>query len=130
MGSTPATTGGTPASTGGTPLAGTPKKGGKVTVGVWQSPVTLNAFLGSQTVMSEVLVLVVEGMTDVAPDGSRFARLAKEVPSVQNGGVSADGKTITYHLKDNIVWSDGKPVTCDDFKFTWQAIMTPDNGVT
>ena len=106
-----------------------PKRGGKVTMAVWQSPVTLNSLLGTQTVMSEVNVMVVEGMSKVMPDGARVANLAKEVPTVQNGGVSADGKTITYKLKEGLVWSDGKPLTCDDVKFTWEAIMTPGVGV-
>ncbi|MBI3915110.1 MAG: peptide ABC transporter substrate-binding protein [Chloroflexi bacterium] len=106
-----------------------PKRGGKVTMAVWQSPVTLNGLLGTQTVMSEVLVLVVEGLSKVQPDGSGLPNLAKEVPTVQNGGVSADGKTITYNLKAGLKWSDGTPLTCDDFKFTLQAIMTPGVGV-
>jgi peptide/nickel transport system substrate-binding protein len=113
-----------------TQAAAAPKRGGKLTMAVWQSPVTLNLFLGSQTVMSEVLVFVVEGFTHVLPDGTHEAALAKEVPTVQNGGVSADGKTITYKLKDGLVWSDGKPLTCDDALYTWQAVMTPDVGVT
>jgi peptide/nickel transport system substrate-binding protein len=111
------------------PPVAAPKKGGKVTMAVWQSPVTLNPLLGTQTVMSEVLIFVVEGMTKVMPDGSRVPVLAKEVPTVQNGGVSADGKTITYKLKEGLQWSDGKPVTCEDAKFTWQAVMTPGVGV-
>jgi len=106
-----------------------PKKGGKVTMAVWQSPVTLNGLLGTQTVMSVVLNLVTEGMTEVQPDGTRIAALAKEVPTVQNGGVSADGKTITYKLKEKLVFSDGKPVECEDFKYSWQAIMTPNVGI-
>ncbi|HIC89964.1 MAG TPA: peptide ABC transporter substrate-binding protein, partial [Anaerolineae bacterium] len=50
------------------------------------------------------------------------------VPTVQNGGVSEDGLTITYHLLDNVVWSDGEPFTCDDVKFTWEAVTNPDSG--
>lgn len=106
-----------------------PKKGGKVTIAVWQSPVTLNGLLGTQTVMNVVTNLVTEGMTDVQPDGTRVAALAKDVPTVQNGGVSADGKTITYKLKEKLVFSDGKPIECEDFKFSWQAIMTPNVGI-
>lgn len=106
-----------------------PKKGGKVTMAVWQSPVTLNSLLGTQTVMDEVTVLVVEGMSKVMPDGARVPNLAVEVPTVQNGGVSADGKTITYKLKEGLAWSDGKPLTCEDVQFTLQAIMTPGVGV-
>lgn len=110
------------------PTAG-PKRGGKVTMAVWQSPVTLNPLLGTQTVMDEVLVFIVEGFTKVMPDGSRVPNLAKEVPTLQNGGVSADGKTITYKLKEGIKWSDGTPLTCADFQFTLEAIMTPGVGV-
>ncbi len=110
------------------PTAG-PKRGGKVTMAVWQSPITLNALLGTQTVMDEVLVFVQEGMSKVMPNGTRVPNLAKEIPTVQNGGVSADGKTVTWKLKEGLVYSDGKPVTCSDFKFTWQAWMTPGQGV-
>lgn len=111
------------------PAVDAPKKGGKVTMAVWQSPVTLNSFLGTQTVMAEVVVLVVEGFSKIMPDGSRVPNLAKEVPTVQNGGVSADGKTITYKLKDGIKWSDGQPLTCADIQFTQEAIMTPGVGI-
>ncbi len=113
-----------------TVAADAPKRGGKITMALWQSPTTLNAFLGAQTVMNEVLIYVVEGLTRIQPDGSRAAVLAKEVPTLQNGGVSADGKTITYKLKEGMLWSDGTPFTCDDVKFTWQAIMTPGIGIT
>ncbi len=106
-----------------------PKRGGKVTMAVWQSPVTLNSLLGTQTVMDEVNVFVMEGFTKVLPNGDRVANLAKEVPTVQNGGVSADGKTITYKLKDGLKFSDGNPLTCEDVKFTWQAWMTPGVGI-
>jgi peptide/nickel transport system substrate-binding protein len=106
-----------------------PIKGGKVTMAVWQSPITLNQLLGTQTVMDEVHVLVVEGFTGVMPNGDRFPVLAKEVPTVQNGGVSADGKTITYKLKDGLKWSDGTPLTCADVQFTQEAIMTPGVGI-
>jgi len=106
-----------------------PKKGGKVTMAVWQSPITLNANLGTQTVMDEVNVFIVEGFTKVMPDGARVPNLAKEVPTVQNGGVKDDGKTITYNLKEGIKWSDGTALTCADFQFTQEAIMTPGVGV-
>ncbi|MBI5879115.1 MAG: peptide ABC transporter substrate-binding protein [Chloroflexi bacterium] len=113
-----------------TPTAVAPKKGGKITMAVWQSPVTLNPLLGTQTVMNEVNIFVLEGMTKVLADGSRIASLAKEVPSVQNGGVSADGKTVTYKLKEGLKLSDGTSFTCEDVKFHWQATMTKDVGVS
>jgi peptide/nickel transport system substrate-binding protein len=106
-----------------------PKRGGKVTMAVWQSPTILNPLLSSQTVMNEVLTFIVEGMTSVQPDGKRVPTLAKEVPTLENGGVSADGKTITYKLKEGVLWSNGTPFTCEDVKFTWQARTTPGIGI-
>jgi peptide/nickel transport system substrate-binding protein len=55
--------------------------------------------------------------------------LAEAVPTLQNGGISQDGKTITYKLRQNVKWHDGKPVTAADVKFTWQAIMNPTSKV-
>lgn len=58
-----------------------------------------------------------------------FPRLVTEIPSLENGGVSEDGKTITMHLRDDIVWSDGTPITSADFKFTYDMAMDPANTV-
>jgi peptide/nickel transport system substrate-binding protein len=79
--------------------------------------------------MTDILALVQEGFSEVNPEGVRIPALAKEIPTVQNGGVSADGKTVTWKLKEGLVFSDGKPVSCADFQFTLQAIMTPGTGV-
>ncbi len=56
-------------------------------------------------------------------------RLVTELPSVDNGGLSADGKVITMKLRDDIVWSDGTPITSEDFVFTYQMIMADRNTV-
>jgi peptide/nickel transport system substrate-binding protein len=55
--------------------------------------------------------------------------LVKEMPSVENGGISADGKVITLKLRDDIVWSDGTPITSEDFVFTYEMTMNPKNTV-
>jgi peptide/nickel transport system substrate-binding protein len=55
--------------------------------------------------------------------------LVKELPSLENGGLSADGKVITMKLRDDIVWSDGTPITSNDFVFTYQMIIDPKNIV-
>jgi peptide/nickel transport system substrate-binding protein len=53
--------------------------------------------------------------------------LAAEIPSAENGGVSADGKTVTIKLRDDITWSDGTPLTAEDFVFTYDMIMSEAN---
>jgi peptide/nickel transport system substrate-binding protein len=58
-----------------------------------------------------------------------FPRLVTEIPSVQNGGISEDGTTITMKLRDDIKWSDNTPMTADDFIFTWEMAVSPNNLV-
>ncbi|MDY7041142.1 MAG: peptide ABC transporter substrate-binding protein, partial [Chloroflexota bacterium] len=58
-----------------------------------------------------------------------FPRLVTELPSMENGGVSEDGLTITMHLRDDVVWSDGTPITSADFVFTYDMYMDPGNSV-
>ncbi len=55
--------------------------------------------------------------------------LAKEMPSGENGGISADGKVITIKLREDAVWSDGTPLTADDFIFTYKMTVDPANTV-
>ena len=96
---------------------------------VWQEPEQLNWALGSQTVLGEVDIFVVEGMTDVNEKGERIPRLAVEVPSTQNGGVSADGKTITYKLKKGVKFHDGSDFTCADVQFTYNAVTKSKDSI-
>jgi len=56
--------------------------------------------------------------------------LVKEIPSLENGGISEDGRTITLKLRDDIVWSDGTPITSADFKFTFDMTMADSNAVS
>ncbi len=55
--------------------------------------------------------------------------LVGELPSLENGGISEDGRVITLKLRDDIAWSDGQPITAQDFVFTYQMIVDPNNGV-
>jgi len=55
--------------------------------------------------------------------------IATEIPSKANGGISADDKVITYKLRDDAKWSDGEPITADDYVFTWQMVMSDKNAV-
>ena len=48
-----------------------------------------------------------------------------DIPTVDNGGISKDQKTITWKLKPGIKWSDGTPFTADDVVFTWQYVADP-----
>lgn len=112
----------------GRPAFSQQRKGGVITFALYQEPETLNPYIATQTASSEVNAFIVEGLLGVNPDGEYFPQLAEAVPTRQNGGVSGDGRTITYTLRPGLKWSDGRDVTCDDVRFTWQAIIDPKSG--
>ncbi len=122
----PQATGGAGEETGGQAAA---PEGEKVIVfGLYQEPEILNGYLRTQTAATDVAALSDEGLLDVDPEGNFIPDLALEVPTVENGGVSEDGLTITYHLREGLLWSDGEPFTCDDVVFTWETIINPESG--
>ena len=112
---------------GGGPTARAPVRGGTLVVAIWQEPNTLYPYYATQTVSNLVTEIALEGLVQVTPEGSYKAVLAKDVPTSGNGGLklSPDGKgmDVTYHLRPGLKWADGQPVTSDDVRFTWQAIM-------
>ncbi len=110
------------------PKPGADKQGGTLVLGFYQEPELLNAYIRTQTVASVAGNLFERGLLGTIPNGSFEADLANEVPTLENGGVSEDGLTITYNLREGIVWSDDEPFTCDDVLFTWETIMNPDAG--
>ncbi|MBI2776696.1 MAG: peptide ABC transporter substrate-binding protein [Chloroflexi bacterium] len=120
-----------PPATSGAPAASatTGAAGGIVTVGLAEEPANLNPYLAIQTASRLVRELTLEGLLNASPEGNYIPQLAAEVPTVENGGISADGLTITYKLRTGVVWSDGHPFTSRDVQFTWQAIMDPGNAV-
>jgi peptide/nickel transport system substrate-binding protein len=106
-----------------------PAAGGSVTIGLFQEPDNLNPYLAVQTASRIIRQMTLEGLVAADPDGNYIPELAAEVPSLENGGISEDGLTITYTLLEGLTWSDGDPLTSADVKFTWEAIMDPDNAV-
>lgn len=59
-----------------------------------------------------------------------FPQLVTEIPSEENGGISDGGRVITLQLRDDIVWSDGEPITAADFVFSYEMIVSPQNTVS
>ena len=42
-------------------------------------------------------------------------------------GTDGDAMTVTWTLKDGLKWSDGEPLTCDDFRYAWEWVLDPAN---
>lgn len=101
---------------------------GNVNVLYWQAPSILNPYLSSGTKDVEASSLILEGFAGFNEKGEVIARLAESVPTVENGGISADLTKITWKLKAGMLWSDGTPVTSADAKFTWEYCTHPEGG--
>ena len=102
--------------------------GGELKILQWQAPTTLSFHTGQGTKDELAAALVSEPLMSLLPDGTLWPTLVKEVPSVENGGLSADLKTVTYHLLEGVLWSDGEPFTSADVVATYNWIMDVKNG--
>ncbi len=104
--------------------------GPQVRITLNQEPDTLNPFYSGLRATFTVTQAIFNGLVVVNEQGDYEGDLAMEVPTVQNGGVSADGLTITYKLRQGVKWADGQPFSADDVKFTYDAIMNPANTIS
>ncbi|MGD9862437.1 MAG: peptide ABC transporter substrate-binding protein [Pseudodonghicola sp.] len=101
---------------------------GTVNVIYWQAPSILNPYLSGGTKDIEASSLVIEPLGRFDENGNMLPFLAEEIPTLENGGVSADLTSITWKLKPGILWSDGTPFTSADVKFTADYCMHPEGG--
>ncbi|MGB5917209.1 MAG: peptide ABC transporter substrate-binding protein, partial [Phormidesmis sp.] len=96
----------------------------------WQAPTTLNPHLSPGTKDREAASPVLEPLAAYTADETLKPILAAEIPTVDNGGISADNTTVTWQLKDGVLWSDGEPFTADDVVFTYNFITNAEVGAT
>lgn len=115
----------TSTSTGG---SNTPVPGGTVIDGISQEPSSLLPQLSTQTFADLVQVTIWAPLFYSNDKAGISAGLASEVPSVSNGGISADGKTIVFKLRSGLKWSDGQPLTADDVVWTINTFKDPKYG--
>ncbi len=104
--------------------------GGELIVGASQETVVFNPLLYANTgpdTLPEVLLF--DSLLKITPEGEYVANLATEVPTRENGGISDDGLTWTFKLRDDATWHDGEPFTARDVQFTWETVMNPDVAV-
>jgi peptide/nickel transport system substrate-binding protein len=92
-------------------------------------PDTLNPLVGNQQIDSDLAQLWGGFFFNYSDRNEFVPELATEVPTLANGGISSDGKTIVYHLRRGVTWQDGVPFDARDVVFSWHAIMNPKNNV-
>jgi oligopeptide transport system substrate-binding protein len=90
-------------------------------------PNTIDPNLSSWASSRSVLSQVFDGLLGFDKNLALIAVVAKEIPTVANNGISADGKTYTFNLKTNVTWSDGTKVKAQDFEYSIRRLFDPDN---
>ena len=99
--------------------------GGALKVLWWQGATLLQPHFANGTKDQEGSRIFYEPLACWDSEGALIPILAAEVPTRENGGLSADGRSVTWKLKRGVSWHDGQPFTADDAVFTWEYAKDP-----
>ena len=105
---------------------GTPVEGGQLIIGLSQEPTLFNPVLSNLEVDRGVQQAIFDSLWRIDENAEFIPNLATEIPTVDNGGISPDGLTYTFKLRDDASWTDGTPLTAADVIFTHNQVMNPD----
>ena len=118
------------ASAGGSDANAAPVKGGTLTVTFQGEPTELDPAIAWEITSMSIERLTYEGLLTYVPEagaaGSELApELASEVPTAENGGISADAKTYTFHIRKGVKFAPpvDREVTAKDFKYSFERMM-------
>jgi peptide/nickel transport system substrate-binding protein len=89
----------------------------------------LFAHADANSVEGQLARLAFEPFIDIDARGRAVPVLLDRIPTASNGGISADGRVITYHLRAGVRWQDGVSVSARDVVWTLHAILDPRNAV-
>jgi len=109
------------------------QQGGTIIIGDWQEATQFNPYYLSQVTEANVASAVFHTLVAISSDFRYVPQLAEApIPTTANGGVkvpgdAGDAMTITWKLRAGLKWSDGQPLTCDDFKYAWEWVLDKDN---
>jgi peptide/nickel transport system substrate-binding protein len=105
-------------------------EGGELKIIQWQAPSLLSPHVSTGDKDNLAAQPILEPLMYYLPDGTLIPNLITEVPTVENGLLAEDLKSVTYKLLDGVTWADGEPLTADDVLFTWQWVIEPANAST
>lgn len=89
---------------------------------------TLNPHLFTETTLGFISEMSQAYLVKYDAQNRPYPELVTEVPTQANGGISKDGKVITWHLRHGVRWSDGAPFDADDVIFSTKAVLNPANN--
>jgi peptide/nickel transport system substrate-binding protein len=99
--------------------------GGALKLLFWQAATLLNPHFAVGAKDQEGARIFYEPLAAWDPNGNLVPVLAADIPDLENGGVAADGRSVTWKLKKGVEWHDGKPFTADDVVFNWEYASDP-----
>src|SRR5262245_49904444 len=99
--------------------------GGLLHVLWWQAPTLLNPHFATGTKDIDACRIFYEPLAAYDPEGNLAPVLAAGIPSAQNGALAKDLTSVTWRLKRNATWHDGKPFTADDVVFNYEFVSDP-----
>ncbi len=106
------------------------QRGGRLKILYWQAVTTLNPHLATGTKDFDGATVILEPLARYNENDELVPFLAAEIPTVENGGVAADGTSVTWKIKPGLKWSDGSDFTVEDIIFTWQYCADPATACT
>lgn len=107
---------------------GSSSSAGSISINLGSEPPEMLSFLTTDSTSGNVLRHVMEGLVTLDENNQAIPGVAKEVPTKENGGISEDGKTVTFTLNPDAKWSNGDQVTAADFEFAFDQLFSPTNG--
>lgn len=103
--------------------------GGHLVIGMQQEPEILNEAVNSMVAVVYVCNLVFSKFVKHDDSMQLVPDLITEIPTLENGGISADYLVYTYHLRKDAFWHDGTQVTSKDVEFSYRVMTHPDINV-
>ncbi|MDQ4045288.1 MAG: ABC transporter substrate-binding protein, partial [Chloroflexota bacterium] len=102
--------------------------GGLLRILQWQAPTILNPHQSTGYKDYDASRIAYQPLADFDIEGNGIPVLATEFPTVANGGVAEDGRSVTWTLREGVTWHDGEPFTSADVRFTWEYATHPETG--
>jgi oligopeptide transport system substrate-binding protein len=87
-------------------------------------PPGIDPGISQGSVQSTIYAALYEGLVSVDENGNIIPAAAT------SWDISEDGLTYTFHLRDGLKWSDGKPLTANDFAYSWLRVLDPKTAST
>jgi peptide/nickel transport system substrate-binding protein len=111
------------------PMAEEPAEPKTATITFFEEPDTLNPLYAGMWFSQLAYDFMLLSFWQFDDEKNVNLELAAEFPTMENGGISEDGLTLTIPLREDAVWSDGTPVTAHDYVFTTEMVMADGNAV-